>query len=90
MLDEIRNAVCESTDTILSSDAYREAVDFIIMQSLSGGFIGKSNGRLHSCIIGAPGIGKGQLVEIIKLLNPVFEESQAERINAVGGCRISA
>ncbi|BBO67925.1 hypothetical protein DSCA_18550 [Desulfosarcina alkanivorans] len=84
LLGEIREAVCEKTATVLSSDSYREAVDLIILQSLSGGFVGKSNGKIHSCIIGAPGIGKGQLVEIIKLLNPIFEESQAERINDVG------
>jgi len=84
LLGEIRDAVCEKTATVLSSDAYKEAVDFIIFQSLSGGFIGKTNGRLHSCVIGAPGIGKRQLVEIIKLINPVFEESQPERVNIVG------
>jgi DNA replicative helicase MCM subunit Mcm2 (Cdc46/Mcm family) len=84
VLDEIREAACENTDTILSSAAYTEAVNFIILQSLSGGFVGKTNGRLHSCVIGTPGGGKGHLVEIIKLLNPIFEESQVERVNDVG------
>jgi len=86
LFDELRETVCEYTSTVLidKNSPYLDFINFIILQGVSGGFLGKTSGKLHSCAIGPPGVGKGHLVEIIKLVNPIFEESHVQRVTETG------
>lgn len=51
-----------------------KCIDFMILQGLSHGMNDKISQRLHSLVVGAPGVGKGILTNIAKVLNPVTEE----------------
>ncbi len=51
-----------------------KCIDFMIYQSLSAGSDQTKSMKLHSLVIGAPGVGKKLLTITAKVLNPVFEE----------------
>lgn len=49
-------------------------LEFMILQSISHGKINKNSMKLHSLIIGSPGVGKKLLTIAAKVLNPISEE----------------
>ena len=49
-------------------------LDFMILQSFSHGKSKKASMKLHSLVIGPPGVGKKLLTMTAKILNPVSEE----------------
>ena len=49
-------------------------LDFMILQSFSHGKSEKASMKLHSLVIGPPGVGKKLLTMTAKILNPVSEE----------------
>ena len=60
------------------------AVDFLILQSFSGGRIDKESARLHSLVIGTPAVGKGKLAQLIHSINQIVREAQGSRLSVAG------
>ncbi len=60
------------------------AVDFLILQSLSGGRIDGGSAKLHSLVIGTPAVGKGKLTQLIYAINQIVREAQGSRLSVTG------
>ena len=54
-----------------------KCIDFMIYQSFSAGRDQNKSMKLHSLVIGSPGVGKKLLTIIAKVLNPAFQEVAA-------------
>ncbi len=65
-------------------EPFNDIIDAMICQALSGGSINNTNGRIHTCIIGHPSMGKKLFVLIAKLINVVFQEAQGARVTEAG------
>jgi len=62
---------------IMGLDVAKEldtCLDFMILQSFSHGKSNKASMKLHSLVIGPPGVGKKLLTITAKILNPISEE----------------
>ena len=61
-------------------------LDFTILQSLSDGYQPQRNLslKLHSLVIGSPGVGKKLLIQSAKILNPVYTEGHASKLTVAG------
>jgi len=79
----VENLSIEGLDKAKDLD---KCIDFMILQSLSAGISDINSNKLHSLVIGPPGVGKKLLTIIAKILNPVFEEvsSTGSKITAAG------
>lgn len=57
-----------------SAKKLSKCIDFMILQGFSHGKDDKNSHRLHSLVIGSPGVGKKLLTITAKILNPITEE----------------
>lgn len=60
------------------------AIDFAILQAVSGGMFENSSGKLHSFLIGAPASGKKLVSEVVKILNPIHESASSGKLTVAG------
>lgn len=60
------------------------ALDFSILQALSGGMENSASGKLHSYLIGSPASGKKLITEAIKILNPIHESASSGKLTIAG------
>lgn len=71
-------------------DRYLDSIEAMICQSVSIGKINNSNGKIHTCIIGPPSIGKKIFALIAHSLNIVAREIQASTWSVpgiIGSCK---
>jgi hypothetical protein len=61
-------------------------LDFMILQALSDGYQPERSLslKLHSLVIGSPGVGKKLLTQSAKILNPVHTEGHASKLTIAG------
>jgi len=61
-------------------------LDFMILQALSDGYQSERSLslKLHSLVIGSPGVGKKLLTQSAKILNPVYTEGHASKLTIAG------
>ena len=64
----------------------KDSVEAIIVQSFSDNWINNTSGKIHTLVIGAPGVGKKLLTEAAKCLNPAFQEAHPSKATAAGVC----
>lgn len=60
------------------------AIEAIIIQAVAVGNARSNPGRVHSLVIGSPGVGKNLLVQAANLLNPVYTEATASKCTVAG------
>lgn len=85
----LRSTVIEQIDirAIDSISELSDSIDAIILQALSDGWLNnRDSGKIHSLVIGAPATGKKLLVEVIKALNPVYQEARGGKLTVAGIC----
>ena len=84
--DALRKRLSKSSELLESKGtrSYSDALDTIIVQSLSGGKVGNANGRIHVGIIGPPSAGKKLLFRVARLLNAVTTEAQSGSVSQPG------
>lgn len=70
----VKNLEIKGLDEAIEID---KCIDYMILQSLSDGYKKNFTLKLHSLVIGPPASGKKLLVEIAKILNPVWEHISA-------------
>ena len=76
LLGEIKKTIVNEMG-IMGLDKATElnvCLDFMILQSFSHGKTKKASMKLHSLVVGAPGVGKKLLTLTAKILNPISEE----------------
>jgi len=61
-------------------------LDFVILQALSDGYQSERSLslKLHSLVIGSPGVGKKLLSQSARMLNPVHTEGHAAKLTVAG------
>jgi len=76
LLKTIRNTIINELGIkgIDTAEQLSKCIDFMILQGFSHGKDSKNSQRLHSLVIGSPGVGKKLLTLTAKILNPITEE----------------
>lgn len=61
-------------------------LDFMVLQALSDGYQPERSLslKLHSLVIGSPGVGKKLLTQTAKILNPIYTEGHASKLTIAG------
>jgi DNA replicative helicase MCM subunit Mcm2 (Cdc46/Mcm family) len=67
-----------------SAELLRDTLRFAIVQAASGGMVSGANGKLHSLVIGAPAVGKKLARDLIRAINPTFQEAHPSKVTAAG------
>ncbi len=86
LFEELKKALKEKLNIIRYKldDLYDESLSVMICQAFSMGRIDTRNGKLHTCIIGGPGTGKGKLWDAAEILSPISDSCSAETTSIAG------
>jgi hypothetical protein len=65
-------------------ELYSDALEVMICQAFSGGRVGHTNGKIHTCVIGPPATGKKLLWQSAQMINVTSEEAHPIRTTEAG------
>ncbi len=84
-LTEIKSRICQSLGIIDPGDPiFGEALEVAILQATSHGLINDENARIHSLLIGPPGIGKGVVAKAVRAIQPLYKKVEPQAITEDG------
>lgn len=85
LLNPILAEVCKAQGIIDSGDPmFMEALEVAILQASSNGLMNGESARIHDCLLGAPGLGKGKVAKVAAALQPVCKRVEPQALTEDG------